>query len=68
MCNDLSWNYHFSEIVRKANYEINKILHSFLYSDVSVHTKALHCCVRSLIEYNCFVRNSLLCCNIYNYD
>ena len=43
MCDDLSWSFHCSEIVKKSNKVSNSILHSFLCFDVSVHVKAFNC-------------------------
>ena len=50
--NDFSWHAHCFEIVKKANYVANAILHSFL-CDVSIRMKAFDIYVRPMLEYNC---------------
>ena len=49
------------DIVRKAVYIANAILHSFLCKDVSVHMKAFDAYVRLILEYCCFVWRPTLC-------
>ena len=49
MCSDLSFSSYCMEIVRKAVYIANAILHSFLYKDVSVFMKAFGAYVRPVL-------------------
>ena len=58
---DLSFSSHCMDIVRKAVYITNVILHSFLCKDVSVHMKAFDGYVKPTLEYCCFVWSPTLC-------
>ena len=64
MCSDLSFSTHCMDVVRKAMYIANAILHSFLCKDVSVYMKAFDAYVRPILEYCCFVWNPTLCRDI----
>ena len=64
MCSDLSFSSHCIDIVRKAVYIANEILHSFLCKDVSVHMNAFDAYVRPILEYCCFVWSLTLCRDI----
>ena len=55
--NDFSWHTHCFEIVKKANYVANVILHSFLCDDVSIHVRAFDIYVLPILEYNSFIWN-----------
>ena len=57
--NDFSWHAHCFEIVKKANYVANVILHS-LCDDVSIHVRAFDIYVLPILEYNCFIWNLIL--------
>jgi ribonuclease P/MRP protein subunit RPP40 len=64
MSDDLSWHAHCVETVKKANCVANAILHSFACNDISVYMGAFNTYVRPILEYNCFVWNPVLCCDI----
>ena len=45
-----SWHAHCFELVKKANYVANAVLHSFLCDDVSIHTRTFDIYVRPILE------------------
>ena len=63
--NDFSWHGHCFEIVKKANYVSNAILHSFLCDDVFIQMRAFNTYVLPILEYNCFIRYLI---SFYNVD
>ena len=64
MCSDLTFSSYCIDIVKKALYITNTILHSFLCKDVSAHMKAFDAYVRLILEYCCFVWSPTLCRDI----
>ena len=63
--NDFSWHTHCFEIVKKASYVANAILHSFLCDDVSIYMQTFNIYIRPILEYNGFIWNLIL---FYNVD
>ena len=59
--NDLTWNAHVTEIVKKANRLANTILHSFHSHDVNIYLRAFDVFVQPILDYCCFIWNPTLC-------
>ena len=59
--NDLIWNAHVTETVKKANRLANIILHSIHCHDVNIYMRAFDVFVQPILDYCCFIRNAILC-------
>ena len=51
--NDLTWNAHVPETVKKANKLANTILHSFHCHDVNIYLRAFAAFVQPILDYCC---------------
>ena len=62
--NDLTWNTHVKETVKKANRLANTILHSFHCQGVNIYLRAFDKLVQPILDYCCFIWNPTLCYDI----
>ena len=62
--NDLTWNGHITETVKKANRLVNTILHSFRCHGVNIYLRAFDVFVLPILDYCCLIRCSTLCYDI----
>ena len=62
--NDLTWNAHVTETVKKLNKLANTKLHYFHCQDVNIYLRAFDVFVQPILDYCCFIWNPTLCYDI----